>query len=531
MSIDQLQQYRKKVQEIAAQEGTKEKGREAGGNNDEPPLEFVKECYNANEVGDSLLYNFLHRDRYISNVIAKFEDSWMKYMGPHWDDDFHKQSTSDVEQVALQYLRMLPEIEEALSGLEGTKNSDPDKKMWLAKRKDLLERVKKLRSYRGRNAVLGCAVSNSDPLTVHPDQLDQYPWLLPVENGIIDLSTGEFTEGGDPSLFLTMAAPTKWTGLDTPCPHWEQYLRDVLDNDQEVIDYLQRILGYSITGLRSERLFVVFYGPHGQNGKGTLIETVDSVLGNFAAPVETELLMSQRFAKSTSGPSPELMALKAKRIIYASETEKNHSFAAGKIKRFSGGDKIIGRGLQASKQTIFYPSYVLYLICNDLPSAPPRDSAFWERIKVFLFPFSFLPNPTEEHHRPVNRDLPKHLEAERSGILAWLVRGCLEWQRKGLIPPAKVVSDSKNYREHEDDLQHFLEECCHINMDDASKDNRIQSSTIYSLFKQWWEANNSTRAMNQKDFSTQLQQKGYIKVKDDKIFYQFLTPKIDAGGI
>lgn len=529
MSIKKLDDYRKKVEQIREEEEKDlEKNSTDNGGDEGPPMEFVKECYRSNEVGDSLLFNYLHRDKYVSNVMQT-NYSWLRYVGPHWEPDHDKQALADVEQVVLQYLRMMPEIEKGLKDTRDLPAKDPDKKKWLTKHKKLIDRADKLRGDRGRKSVLACAVSNYDPLTIHPDQFDQHPWLLPVPNGIIDLLTGEFEEGGDPSLFLTKCSATTWKGIDYPCPEWEKYLLEALV-EPETIDYLQKVLGYALTGLRSERIFVVFHGPHGQNGKGTLMNVVLEIMGDLSSTLQTEVLMSQRFSKGASGPSPEVIQFMGHRFLFAEETEKKHSFAAGMLKKYSGGGKLKGRGVGDKDYLEFDPVHVLFLICNDLPTAPADDDGFWERIKVFTFPYSFLPEQTKDHHKPVDRDLERRLFEEAPGILAWMVRGCLKWQKEGLVPPAKVKEDSRNYRKHEDDLQHWIDECCLVDFTNADRDNREQASLIYGNFTTWWGVNHpGTRSMSVKDFSDQMIKKGFTKTKDDKMYYNFIQLKHDAG--
>ncbi|MDX9894309.1 MAG: phage/plasmid primase, P4 family [Desulfofustis sp.] len=533
MSVANLDAYRKKIEEQveAEQRGRQPKEKDGGGEG--PPIEFVRKCYLANEVGDSLLYNHLHRDRFVHNVIAKDNAGWLRYVGPHWEFDYHKESKAAVEAVAQCYLSLLQEVEEQLRKLAG--DDKEERKALNKQRTALIDRLNRLRSDRGRSSVLACAISNktedNDPLTVHPDRLDQEPWLLPVANGLIDLRTGEFREGGDPRLYLTLASPTRWEGIDCPCPTWERFLDEVLDGKREVIDYLHKVLGYTITGLRSERLFVVFHGPHGHNGKDTLIGAVQHVLGPLAGPVQTELLMSQRFSRNTSGPSPDILALKGLRLAYAAETEKGNSFAAGQIKRFSGGNQLIGRGLNDKEQTYFWPTHTLFLICNDLPSAPAKDSAFWERIRVFVFPWSYVAKPKESYQRLWDPELDLKLRAEAPGILAWLVRGCIRWQREGLIAPQKVLDDSRAYRAHEDDLQQFIDECCTVDFTDATTGNATNASMLYQRYRTWWEAGHTSMrgALSSKDFSDELVLKGFTKFKSNKIFYQFIQirPELD----
>ena len=165
-------------------------------------------------------------------------------------------------------------------------------------------------------------------MTVHPDQLDQEPWLLPVKNCVIDLRTG-IARPGRPEDYLTMYAPTEWKGIDEPAPIWDNFLLTSLGGNQEVVDFVLRALGYSITGLNIERVFLVLFGQHGQNGKGKLMEILHYVLGTLAGPIQTEMLLAQKFTKAADGPSPAVMALKGRRLSWASEPEEYQPFAAG----------------------------------------------------------------------------------------------------------------------------------------------------------------------------------------------------------
>lgn len=370
-------------------------------------------------------------------------------------------------------------------------------------------------------------MSNSEPLVVAPEQLDQHPWLLPVKNCVIDLRTGK-SRPGNPDDYLTVAAPVEWKGLDEPAPHWEKYLSDTLNNNQEVIDFLLRALGYSITGLNTERLFVVLFGEHGNNGKGTLMEILFHVLGKLSSPIQSELLLAQKYGKSADGPSPAIMALKGLRLGWASETAANHSFASDKIKLYSGGDPLVGRGLN-EKVTTFMPNHVLFLLTNNLPGAPAPDTSFWERIKVIDYPFSFVKRPPitdkegnttpavlEKHQRLADPELLDNLKAEESGILASLVRGCLAWQQKGLSPPKKVIEDSQKYRRKQDDIQDFIEQCCHVNKADPNV--KSPAGALYKKYKDWWEDVASTRPLSMKKFGDLMSMK-FEKIKSSNVIY------------
>lgn len=504
MSVADIAAYRDKVNKRVEEEKSKGPG-DGEGSNEGPPMDFIRKCFVSNEVGDSLLYNHIHRGCFAYNVIS---GRWMTWENPHWVIDHDGACLAAAEGVVNQYLRWVVEIDERVGKV------DKQEAGKLLKRKSaILKRLDRLRTGRGRKSMLDCCATNADPLTVHPRQLDQEPWLFPCASEVVDLRTG-VSRPGRPEDYLTISSKIEWKGIEEPCPHWEAFLLAILDGNKEVIDYLQRVLGYAITGLNVERIFLVLFGKHGQNGKGTMMEILYHVLGHMAGPIQSEMLMSQKFSKSSSGPSPDLMALKARRLAWASETEEGQSFAAGRLKLFSGGDPLVGRGLNDKEQTTFMPSHTLFLLTNSLPHAPAHDNAFWERIKVIDFPFSFVRRkPTAKHEREADPDLLNKLKSESSGILAWLVRGCLDWQKQGLAPPAKVLEDSLTYRRTEDDLQDFMEQCCKVDQEDPNL--REPAATMYARYKTWWTEQSPSRPMSSKKFGDIMSRKGFERIKSN----------------
>ncbi len=472
--------------------------------NNQTGLSFIRQCFFANEVGDSVLYNEVHRQKFVYNVIS---GRWLVWIDPHWVIDYNGASVAAAEGVVEQYLRLVTDLDQQI----GKADNKSESSKLIRRKTAILKRIDRLRTGRGRKSLLDCCASNNNPLTVHSSMLDQQPWLLPCRNGVIDLRTGVHRPGR-PEDYLTIASDIEWRGIDEPCPQWMDFLDEILDGNQDVISYLHRVLGYSCTGLNQERIFLVLFGKHGQNGKGTLMEILYHVLGPLAGPIQTEMLMSQKFSKAASGPSPDIMALKGRRLAWASESEEGQSFAAGRLKLFSGGDPLVGRGLNDREQTIFMPSHTLFLLTNMLPHAPSHDNAFWERIKVINFPFSFLRRePTAKHERKADPYLLDNLKSESSGILAWLIRGCLEWQRLGLSPPAEVIAESQKYRRVEDDLQDFIEQCCRVDQDNEVL--RVTARDLYAKYRSWWADQSSSRPMSAKKFGDIMSRKDFERTK------------------
>jgi putative DNA primase/helicase len=319
---------------------------------------------------------------------------------------------------------------------------------------------------------------------------------------VIDLRTGEIRPG-KPEDLITMGVPVDFpadcrnyiaTGQDSPCPGWEAFIQDIMDGNRRMAEYLCRLFGYGVTGLIIENIFVILFG-HGRNGKSLLIETLQKVLGPLAGPIPAEMLLDQGRVRNSAGPSPDIISLRGRRLVFASETEQNHRFASSKVKWLSGGDSLTGRAPHDRDVSTFTPTHLLCLASNFKPKANSEDRPFWLRMHLIEFNLSFVAHPSAPNERPVDRTLGERLAAEASGILAWLVRGCLLWQLEGLNPPAEVLAATAEYRRAEDDLADFLEEKCII-----CADSFVTAKSLYGAFKDWYTDNVSNKPPSQKRF-------------------------------
>lgn len=447
--------------------------------------EFVLQCLNANELGDGLLYAVLHRGLFLFNATS---GEWLYWAGHHWLRDFEGRAAHAVEAVAMRYLE-----ESAAIGRQLAAASDEEDAARLQSRQQrILRRVERLRSVRGRKNCLEMAASCGEAaLVVLGDRLDDNPMLLACANGVVDLQTGELRPGR-PEDLITLASPFAFpltcedymrTGKNSPCPLFESFVLGIMNGNRGMADYLCRLFGYGITGLTIENIFVILFG-HGRNGKSLLIETIQKVLGPLAGPIQAEMLLDQGRVKNSSGPSPDIMSLRGRRLAFASETEQNHRFASSKVKWLSGGDSLTGRSPHDRDITTFAPSHLLCLATNFKPRANPEDRPFWLRMQFVDFCLSFVDHPAAPNERPIDRRLGEKLAAEAAGVLAWLVRGCLLWQREGLKTPAEVTAATAEYRRAEDDLADFLEEKCLI-----AAEGVVTAKALYASFKDYCEAN------------------------------------------
>jgi len=444
--------------------------------------QFVRECFDASRLGDGTLFAALNRGHYLNNLTTK--DGWHFWTGHHWRLDDLNKRYAGVELVVAEYEREMERIKDDIR--EAWKKNARELAGRLEKRRaSIRSRIKSLRDD-GADKCLTWATRIEGGLGVRGEEFDREPLLLACKNGVIELETGRFRDGR-PEDLLTKSVPHEWQGIDAEAPTWEQFLDDVFAGDRELIAYVQRVFGYGITGLTMEHIFLVLLGE-GRNGKGTLVETIKHVLGDPARPIQSEMLLDQRSARSSSGPSPDIMALKGLRIAFASETDENRRFSPAKVKWLSGGDTLVGRNPNDKYETVFEPTHLLCLLTNHLPHAPSTDFAFWARVHLVPFDLRFVESPTAENERPRVKDLPDKLKAEAPGILAWLVRGCIDWHQRGLDPPRKVMAATEKARLNEDVIAEFVEAAC---VEDP--DERITYGEVYKAFCAWYEINYGDR--------------------------------------
>jgi putative DNA primase/helicase len=480
---------------------------------DKPEItsKFVQDCLYANELGDGMLAAALFKDRFLFN---KSSDEWLKWEGHHWDRDIMARSKASVENVAQEYLseasRIVGRIGEAIE----KKDRDTQTKLQDVQDK-IYKRVGRLRSERGRTNTLKFAHTNiENQISIKGDELDLNPWLLACKNGVIDLRTGELRPGR-PEDLISKASPMEFTGIDTPAPAWEMFLKEILviiDTTEKkepsikehpaLVDYVARLFGYGITGQTVEHFLPILHGQ-GRNGKGVLIETISSILGGYMGPIQSEMLLDQGRVKNSAGPSPDIMALRGLRIAFASETDQGRRFSTSRVKWLTGGDTLKGRYPHDKYETEFSPTHTLILMTNSKPDVSDDDFAFWERVHLVPFELSFVEREPEKfNERPADKYLREKLLAEAPGILAWLVRGCLEWQRVGLNPPPVVIDATKEYRRDEDLLGHFLKECCY---EDPGTESTAKE--LYDRFREWWQVNVSRKVLSQKKFGGMMVKK------------------------
>ena len=474
-----------------AQKNTKEKNNDS----EQPPINFIRDCLKANEAGDGLLFAYTHKEQYIYNVDS---GEWLNWQGHYWQKDGLSTVLASVENVVTQYGRLLQYLEQEI--YKALQESDKATVASLEdERKKTIKRIDKLHSDKGRKAALEFAKFNqSCSLAQEGSKFDNNPDLLACENGVLDLRTGDFKNGRQ-DQYLTKHCAVHWEGIDAKCPLWDMFLLQILSGRQEVVDFLQRTLGYNVTGKTIEHKFIVLEGQ-GRNGKGKFVEVFQEILNDFMAPIPAELLLDQGRVRSSAGPSPDIMQLKGLRIAVASETDEGRRISPSAIKWLCGGDTLVGRNPHDKNLTKFQPSHSLWLLTNHKPHAPADDFAFWERVYIIPFEVSFVDRePRAPNEKRADKDLKEKLMAEAPGILAWIVRGTLLWRQQGLDPPAAVREATAQYRQDEDILGDFIEDEC-ITGPNLSE----EFARLYDKFSSWYEVNISKKVPSKKKFGNWL---------------------------
>lgn len=359
-------------------------------------------------------------------------------------------------------------------------------------RKRFLKDVIESESRARLNAMVALAASEPG-IPVLPDELDQDPWLLNVANGALDLRTGELRPHRREDL-ITKLAPVEYDP-DAQCPLWLAFLARIMDWNEALINYLQRAVGYTLTGNTGEEVFFMPYGT-GRNGKSKFLGAIEHILGDYARQTRPETLM----VKQNQNTIPnDLAALKGIRFVPTIETAENQRLAESLVKQLTGGDRISARFLY-SEFFDYKPTFKLWLASNHKPVIRGTDNAIWERIHLIPFDVT-IPEAERDKH------LSEKLQKEAPGILAWAVQGCLLWQAEGLAPPAEVRAATAAYREEMDVLALWLNECCII--DPAV---RVAAGDLYSSYCNWCEANGE-RPLSQRAFGMRLTERGFTRAR------------------
>ncbi len=309
-----------------------------------------------------------------------------------------------------------------------------------------------------------------------------------VSNGTLDLRTGELRPHRRED-WLTKITPIVYDP-EASCPQWHAFLRCILAGRQDVIDFLQRAIGYSLTGDTSEQCLFLLHGT-GANGKSTFLEIARALLGDYAEQAEFSTFLH----KDRDTVRNDLAKLRGARFVSAVEVEEGRRLSEVVVKQLTGGDTITARFL-FKEFFDFKPGFKLWLAANHKPVIRGTDYAIWRRIHLVPFTVTI---PREEQ----DKKLPAKLKKELPGILAWAVKGCLAWQQDGqLVAPGAVEAATTAYRAEMDLIGGFLDECC-VQQENA----HAEASDLYNAYRVW----SGDKITTQTAFGRRLGERGFVR--------------------
>ena len=294
---------------------------------------------------------------------------------------------------------------------------------------------------------------------------DPDPYLLGVANGVVDLRTG-MIRSGHPDDRLTMQVPVQYD-VKAECPRWQQFLRQVFQRDGELIGFVQRALGYSLTGSVREQVLFLCYGT-GSNGKSVFLDMLRNVLGDYAMNIPFTVLELQQRPSLTN----DLASMAGRRLVTSSETNESTRLNEARIKALTGGDPITARFLYSESFT-YEPVAKFWLAVNHLPRVRDDSYGFWRRVRVLPFNEQFTGDDAD-------KGLPFKLLEELPGILNWGVQGALNWRLVGLAPPSAVMTATQAYRKDNDELDGFVADCCVV-----ADGVRAEPGHLFSEYQRW----------------------------------------------
>lgn len=345
-------------------------------------------------------------------------------------------------------------------------------------------------------------------MTVKPEMFDTDKWKFNVSNGTIDLRTGKLLEH-DKNNFITKMSPVVYVdGASSVL--WLSFLNKIFDGDVELIKYMQKAIGYSLSGITREQCIFIMFGS-GSNGKSTFISTILHIFGDYGTQTPTETLM----IKKNDGIRNDIARLYGKRFVSASEGEKHHVLAESLVKQLTGEDTIAARFMY-QEYFEFLPEFKVFLITNHKPKISGVDHGIWRRLRPIPFVIKI-------HEDEKGSELQNKLKAESSAILSWAIEGALLWQNEGLQIPSKVNDALKEYKADNDIIAEFMNSACIV-----SANSNIKKSILHDRYILYCSSI-GIRPISLIAFGRALNDRGYREhVKGDGSYWLDLEIKPDA---
>lgn len=400
-----------------------------------------------------------------------------------WDDQRWSPCSNDEAMRAAKAI-----ADECLGEATAALRSDPTE----SAKRNLTQALGVHRSAHRLEAMLQMAASEPGMSIANPGLLDANPLRLAVRNGVVDLRSGELL-AASPDMLMSRQAGAAYD-WQAECPMWKAFMLQAMQDDAEMVAFVQRICGYALTGLVDEEKLFFIYGT-GANGKSVFANVIAAALGEYAVTVRAALLA--RDPKGGSGDAErEKARLPGARIALVNETGQGDIWDDQRVKELVSREKVSARQLYAESFE-FMPTHKLVVRGNHQPGALDASDGFWRRIVLIGFTRQFA---EQERIADLDRQI---IDRELTGVLAWMIEGCLQWQTQGLRIPPSIAAAVAAYRRDTDMLGEWLEACCSRN---AGVEESI--STLFMSYERYLKEANM-KAPSRSVFGRQLSQRGF----------------------
>lgn len=432
-------------------------------------------------------------DRY--GKIAKYsyiDKKWYLYNGSYWEMD----TTGEIYKL----------IDAVIQDMKNEKIVIPDDVDDEEKFIKEWEKFKKTsRSHRSKDNLEKEIRHHIDVLH---DEFDHEDMLLNTKSGYVDLTTGVLHDHDREKMFSKETNSEYTDNID--CPEWTKFLDQIFDHDEEMIHFIQKAVGYSLTGSVEEQVMFILLG-NGRNGKSVFINTLNSMFGSYAKTMNVSSVMIRN---NSGGANSDIARLEGARLVISSEANEGSRLDESLIKQITGGDTVVAR-YQYGSEFEFNPKFKLWMATNHKPLIRGTDDGIWRRI--ILIPFK-VQIPKEK----VDKKLESKLKRELPGILNWAVQGAIDWQTEGLNLPQSVADATNGYRKEMDIIELFVSDNCEV-----GSDYQAPAAQLYQLYKTWASTNNEY-VMSKNKFGEEMKKKFEKKRKKVGNVYLGLRIKPDS---
>lgn len=430
-------------------------------------LDFPKNVYDMTDTGNAQRL----RNKYVGNIKYSYiQKEWYYWTGKVWQVD----NSGEIKKLADV---IIDDMKKEAFRADGDIQDE------------LLKWCNRTASSKGKTNMI-TETQHLEGIPVQPDEFDAYTDYINCQNGIVNLRTGELLPH-DSNFMMTRIC---YTDYDTTCGEpklWLKFLNDVCNGDKELVNYLQKCVGYSLSGSIREQCAFFIYGI-GNNGKSTFLDTISDLMGTYASNVQPETIMVK---KNDGGANSDIARLKSSRFVTSVEPNEGVRLNEGLVKQLTGGDKVTCRFLYG-KEFEYVPEFKIWIGTNHKPTIRGTDVGIWRRIKLIPFEVNI---PKDK----VDKTLKYKLRKELPQIFNWAVQGCIKWQQEGLELPKCVQEATKEYKAEMDILTNFMEQCVEI---DYKSPEPIMAPQLFNLYTVWAQKNNEYQ-MTSRKFYTEIAKK------------------------